>query len=67
LTLTAAGRRFYRQMRGSIFVRTGLPFAEKAFCEGTMDRRHLDNIKSKRLRNISSLAFGGPDLKTVYL
>ncbi|MGB5423268.1 MAG: SMP-30/gluconolactonase/LRE family protein [Desulfobacterales bacterium] len=41
--------------------------AEKAFQGGTMDRSHLDNIKSRRLRNISSLAFGGSDLKTVYL
>jgi hypothetical protein len=41
--------------------------AEKAFRRGTMDRRHLDNIKSRRLRNVSSLAFGGSDLKTVYL
>jgi len=41
--------------------------AEKAFCKGTMGRRHLDNIKSRQLRNVSSLAFGGSDLKTVYL
>ena len=40
---------------------------EKAFKAGTMGRSHLDHVKSKHLRNISSLAFGGPDLKTVYL
>lgn len=40
---------------------------EKAFQSGTMDRPHLDAIHSRRLRNISSLAFGGADLKTVYL
>jgi sugar lactone lactonase YvrE len=34
--------------------------AEKAFRRGTMDRRHLDNIKSRRLRNISILALAGP-------
>ena len=40
---------------------------EKAFMQGTMGRPHLDTVKSRQLRNISSLAFGGPDLKTVYL
>ena len=34
---------------------------------GTLGRAHLDRIASRRLRNISSLAFGGPDLKTVTL
>ncbi|MGD9018323.1 MAG: SMP-30/gluconolactonase/LRE family protein [Desulfobacterales bacterium] len=42
-------------------------WAEKAFLDGTMDRPHLDRIRSRRLRNISSLAFGGPDRRTVYL
>jgi sugar lactone lactonase YvrE len=42
-------------------------YVEKAFISGSMGRPHLDNVKSKKLRNISSLAFGGPDLKTVYL
>jgi sugar lactone lactonase YvrE len=42
-------------------------YVEKAFIAGSMGRPHLDNVKSKKLRNISSLAFGGPDLKTVYL
>ena len=32
-----------------------------------MGRPHLDGIKSRRLRNISSLAFGGADLRTAYL
>jgi len=41
--------------------------AEKAYLNGTMGRPHLDNINSRRLKNISSLAFGGPDLQTVYL
>lgn len=41
--------------------------AEKAFQAGRMNRPHLDTIISRRLRNISSLAFGGKDLKTVYL
>lgn len=40
---------------------------EKAFRAGEMGRVHLDGNPSKRLRNISNLAFGGPDLKTAYL
>lgn len=40
---------------------------EEAFQAGVMDRPHLDRIRSRRLRSISSLAFGGPDLRTVYL
>jgi sugar lactone lactonase YvrE len=42
-------------------------WVENAFNEGTMDRPHLDRVRSRRLRNISSLAFGGADLKTAYL
>lgn len=44
-----------------------LAWVEEAFNAGTMGRPHLDGIKSARLRNISSLAFGGPDLRTAYL
>lgn len=44
-----------------------LDAVERAFGEGRLDRPHLDNVKSKVLKNISSLAFGGPDLKTIYL
>lgn len=40
---------------------------EEAFRAHAMDRPHLDQIASKCLRNISSLAFGGPDLRTAYL
>lgn len=40
---------------------------EDAFQAGEMNRSHLDNVHSERLQSISSLAFGGPDLKTVYL
>lgn len=40
---------------------------EQAFNAGTLGREHLDAIKSKRLKNISSLTFGGKDLKTIYL
>jgi len=44
-----------------------LATVEAAFQAGTMGRPHLDVARSDRLRNISNLAFGGPDLKTAYL
>ena len=44
-----------------------LDWVEKAFQGGSMGRLHLDQVKSRKLRNISSLAFGGKDLRTVYL
>jgi sugar lactone lactonase YvrE len=40
---------------------------EDAFQSSTMGRPHLDGVKSRVLRNISSLAFGGPHLRTAYL
>ncbi len=40
---------------------------ELAYRQGTMGRPHLDGIRSRVLRNISSLAFGGTDLRTGYL
>ena len=40
---------------------------EEAYRAGQLGRPHLDRVESRRLQNISSLAFGGPDLKTVYL
>ncbi len=42
-------------------------WVEAAFWDGTMGRPHLDNVHSRRLRNTSSLAFGGPDRRTIYL
>lgn len=44
-----------------------LAWVEQAYQAGEMGRPHLDGIKSRRLKNISSLAFGGPDLRTAYL
>ena len=44
-----------------------LNLVEEAFQAGELGRPHLDTIHSQRLRNISSLAFGGPDLRTAYL
>jgi sugar lactone lactonase YvrE len=42
-------------------------WCEEAYRGGTMGRAHLDGVKSRKLRNISNLAFGGPDLRTAYL
>ncbi len=42
-------------------------WVEQAFQNNELGRPHLDKVKSKRLKNLSSLAFGGPDLRTAYL
>ena len=42
-------------------------YVEEAYQKGVLDRIHLDTIKSKKLKNISSVAFGGSDLKNVFL
>lgn len=44
-----------------------LAWVEAAFEANEMGRPHLDNVKSQVLRNTSSLAFGGTDLRTGYL
>ncbi|MEP3247479.1 MAG: SMP-30/gluconolactonase/LRE family protein [Sneathiella sp.] len=44
-----------------------LKLVEKAFHAGEMGRPHLDKAHSRKLKNISSLAFGGSDLRTGYL
>lgn len=44
-----------------------LAWVEAAFLDNTMERRHLDPAAGRRLRNITSLAFGGADLRTAYL
>lgn len=44
-----------------------LAWVEQAYRGNAMGRPHLDGVKSRALRNISSLAFGGPDLRTGYL
>ena len=40
---------------------------EEAYQKSRLKRDHLDQIISIKLKNISSIAFGGKDLKTVYL
>lgn len=44
-----------------------LAWVEAAYQANDMGRPHLDGGKSRCLKNISSLAFGGLDLKTAYL
>lgn len=40
---------------------------EAAYLAGEMGRPHLDRSFGKKMKNISSAAFGGPDRQTVYL
>ncbi len=44
-----------------------LAAVESAYLNSSMGRPHLDGIRSKVLRNISSIAFGGVDRRTGYL
>lgn len=44
-----------------------LAWVEAAYQASDMGRPHLDQVKSQRLKNISSIAFGGPDLRAGYL
>jgi sugar lactone lactonase YvrE len=44
-----------------------LAWVERAYGAGALGRPHLDSVKSRGLRNISSIAFGGEDRRTVYL
>jgi sugar lactone lactonase YvrE len=44
-----------------------LAWVEQAYIANEMGRPHLDGVKSRVLRNISSIAFGGEDRRTVYL
>lgn len=42
-------------------------WCEDAWRRGELGRPHLDKAAGRVLKNISSLAFGGPDLRTAYL
>lgn len=44
-----------------------LAWVETAYREHAMGRNHLDRVKSQQLNNISSLAFGGKQLSTLYM
>jgi len=41
--------------------------AEAAYAQGQLSRGDIDSGGSRSLRNVSSVAFGGPDLRTVFL
>jgi len=47
--------------------RSHVEWCEQAFRAGALGRPHLDKAAGKVLKNISSLAFGGPDRRTVVL
>lgn len=40
---------------------------DRMYLDDKLLAKHIFAIKSKKLKNISSLAFGGPDLRTAYL
>jgi sugar lactone lactonase YvrE len=42
-------------------------WCEDAYLAGALGRQHLDRAAGRVLKNISSLAFGGADLRTAYL
>ena len=44
-----------------------LGVVEWAYKAGKLGREHLDHIHTEVLKSVSSIAFGGPDRKTVYL
>ena len=44
-----------------------LAWVEEAYRTDSIGRPHMDKMVSQKLRNISSIAFGGPDLRTTYL
>ncbi|TAG46233.1 MAG: gluconolactonase [Betaproteobacteria bacterium] len=44
-----------------------LRWVESAYQNNEMGRPHLDGVKSNRLRNTSSIAFGGGDMRTAFL
>ncbi|OSQ45040.1 SMP-30/gluconolactonase/LRE family protein [Thalassospira sp. MCCC 1A01428] len=42
-------------------------FVEEAFLAGRFGAEHMSESRGRFLANVSSVAFGGPDLRTVYL
>ncbi|MDG2474241.1 MAG: SMP-30/gluconolactonase/LRE family protein [Paracoccaceae bacterium] len=44
-----------------------LDWVENAFLNSSLERKHLDTSGGNILKNISSLAFGGKDMKTAFL
>lgn len=46
---------------------THVDWVEQAYVASELGRPHMDTSPSIKLRNLSSVAFGGPDLRTGYL
>lgn len=44
-----------------------LEWTEKAFLENRLGREHLDNAKGECMKNLSNLAFGGPDRTSLFV
>ena len=44
-----------------------LAWVEDAFQKGQLGRQHMDKSKSRFIKNLTSMAFGGKDLRTGYL
>lgn len=44
-----------------------LRWTEAAYLNNSLGREHLDNAKGEAMKNVSNLAFGGEDLKTLYI
>ncbi|MFK8075270.1 MAG: SMP-30/gluconolactonase/LRE family protein [Granulosicoccus sp.] len=44
-----------------------LRWTEAAYKSHSLGREHLDNAKGEAMKNVSNLAFGGRDLKTLYI
>lgn len=47
--------------------REHVAWVESAYLSDALDRPHMDRIVSAKLKNISNIAFGGPELRTAYL
>lgn len=47
--------------------REHVAWVESAYLSDALDRPHMDRIASAKLKNISNIAFGGPELRTAYL
>lgn len=47
--------------------REHVAWVEFAYLNDALDRPHMDRIVSAKLKNISNIAFGGPELRTAYL
>lgn len=73
VTCTVANRliRIERDGRRTVVVDGADPayveYVEREFQAGRMGRQHIADAGSSPLCNIASLAFGGPDLSTVYM